>query len=34
MDQTSKIAGALLIGFLVFITMKGELKQYLAVIGI
>jgi hypothetical protein len=34
MDQTSIIAAALIVGFIVFITMRGELPKYLAVIGI
>lgn len=34
MDQTSIIAAALIVGFIVFITMRGELKSYLVVIGI
>jgi hypothetical protein len=34
MSQSSIIAGALLIGFIVFITIKGELPKYRAVIGI
>jgi hypothetical protein len=33
-DQTSIIAAALIVGFIVFITMRGELPKYLAVIGI
>jgi hypothetical protein len=28
MNQTSVIFGALLIGFIVFITMRGELSKY------
>jgi hypothetical protein len=31
MSQTSLIAGALVIGFVVFITIKGELPAYIAV---
>jgi hypothetical protein len=34
MDQTSIIAAALIIGFVVYITTKGELPKYLAVIGL
>lgn len=34
MDETSIIAAALIIGFVVYITTKGELPKYLAVIGI
>jgi hypothetical protein len=34
MNQTSIIAGALVIGFIVFITVRGELPQYLGVFGI
>ena len=34
MSQTSIIAGALIVGFIVFITVKGELPKYLAVLGI
>jgi len=34
MDQTSIIAAALIIGFVVFITTKGELPKYLAIIGL
>lgn len=34
MTQTSTIAVFLLIGFIVFITFRGELSQYLAVVGI
>jgi len=34
MNQTSVMAAALLIGFIVFITMRGELPKYLAVIGL
>ena len=33
-DQTSIIAAALIIGFIVFITTKGELPKYLAVVGL
>ena len=32
--QTSVIFFALLVGFVVFITLKGQLQQYLAVIGL
>ena len=31
MSQTSLIAAGLVIGFIVFITIKGELPQYIAV---
>lgn len=34
MSQSSVIAFALLVGFIVFITIKGELTQYLNVLGI
>lgn len=34
MNQSSSIAAALVIGFIVFITVRGELKNYLAVIGL
>lgn len=34
MSQTSIMAGALIVGFIVFITVKGELPAYLKVIGI
>jgi len=34
MSQNSVIAAALLIGYIVFITVKGELSQYLAVLGL
>jgi hypothetical protein len=34
MNQTSIIAAGLLIGFIVFITTRGELPAYLAVIGL
>jgi hypothetical protein len=34
MSQTSIIFGALVIGFIVFITVKGELKTYLQVFGL
>lgn len=34
MDQASIIAAALIIGFVVFITTRGELPKYLAIIGI
>lgn len=32
--QTSSIAFALIVGFLVFITVRGELPAYLATVGI
>lgn len=31
MDQSSVIFGALIIGFVVFVTMRGELPKYFAV---
>jgi hypothetical protein len=34
MPQTSTIAAALVIGFIVFITVRGELPKYLSVIGL
>jgi hypothetical protein len=34
MDQTSIIAAALIVGFIVYITAKGELPAYLGIIGI
>jgi hypothetical protein len=34
MPQTSTIAAALIIGFIVFITMRGEVPAYLAVLGL
>ena len=34
MNQTSVIFFGLLIGFIVFITLRGELVQYMAVLGI
>jgi hypothetical protein len=34
MNQSSTIALALLIAFIVFITVKGELKSYLSLIGL
>lgn len=34
MPQSSIIAFALIVGFIVFITVKGQLPQYLAVVGI
>lgn len=34
MPQTSTIAFALIIGFIVFITVRGELPTYLGVIGL
>lgn len=34
MNQTSIIAAALVVGFIVFITVKGQLPQYFKVIGI
>jgi hypothetical protein len=34
MNQNSIIAFALLVGFVVFVTMRGELQRYLSVIGL
>jgi hypothetical protein len=34
MSQTGYIAAALIIGFIVFVTVKGELPKYLQVVGI
>jgi hypothetical protein len=34
MDQSSIIAAGLIIGFIVFITIKGQLSQYLGVLGL
>lgn len=34
MSQTSVIFFGLLIGFIVFITVRGELQSYLAVVGL
>lgn len=34
MSQTNWIAAFLVIGFIVFITVKGQLPQYRAVVGI
>lgn len=34
MPQSSVIVGALIVGFLVFITMKGELGKYLETLGV
>jgi hypothetical protein len=34
MPQSSVIVGALIIGFLVFVTMKGNLKKYLGTLGV
>lgn len=34
MQQSSSIAFALIIGFIVFVTLRGELTKYRAVIGI
>jgi len=34
MNPTSNIAAALVIGFIVYITVRGELQKYLAVIGL
>lgn len=34
MSQTSIVFGALFIGWLVFVTMRGELPAYLRVVGL
>ena len=34
MDQSTKIFGSLLIAFVVFVTMRGELPKYLEVLGV
>ena len=34
MPQTSVIAAAVIIGFIVFVTVRGELPAYLAVLGV
>lgn len=34
MSQTTKIAFALFIGYIVFVTMKGQLPAYMAVVGL
>lgn len=34
MSHTGTIAFGIFIGFIVFITLRGELKQYLNVVGI
>lgn len=34
MPQTSTIAAALIIGFIVFITVRGELPKYLTILGL
>ena len=34
MNQSSIIAGALIVGFIVFVTVKGEMGTYLGIIGI
>jgi hypothetical protein len=34
MSQTGWIAAFLIIGFVVYITTKGELQQYLGVVGL
>lgn len=34
MPQTSTIAAALIVGFIVFITVRGELPKYLAILGL
>jgi hypothetical protein len=33
MSQTSVIFGALLVGFIVYVTSRGQLPQYLAIFG-
>lgn len=34
MSQSNLIAGALIIAFLVFITVRGELRSYLQIVGL
>ncbi len=34
MPQSSVIIGALVVGFIVFITMRGKLGKYLATVGV
>jgi hypothetical protein len=34
MPNTSTIFGALFVAFLVFVTMRGELKRYLSLVGL
>jgi len=34
MNQTSIIAGTLIIAFIVFVTIRGELPSYLKVLGL
>lgn len=34
MNQSTIIFGALIFGFIMFVTVKGELPQYLAVMGL
>lgn len=34
MSQTSVVFGALMIAFLIFITIRGDLKEWLGLIGI
>jgi hypothetical protein len=34
MSQTSVLFGALMLGFLIFITIRGDLKQWLGLLGI
>lgn len=34
MSQSTVIAGTLVLAFLIFITVRGELRQYLATMGI
>ena len=34
MSQSTVIAGALIFAFVIFITMRGELPKYLAVLGL
>lgn len=34
MSQTSIIFAAILVGFIVYVTAKGQLSQYLSILGI
>lgn len=34
MNQSNVIVGALILGFFVFVTVKGELPAYMAVLGL
>ncbi len=34
MSQTSIIAAALIIGFIIFVVMRGEVQQWLGVVGL